>query len=83
MFRPDLVRTDDPAFAEASRSSFGELREAASGGELVYGAWALVHGIAVLWLAGNLPAATIDEAEALFRRSAEALAGAGRRPLCR
>ncbi|MFP5377499.1 MAG: TetR/AcrR family transcriptional regulator [Acidimicrobiia bacterium] len=83
MFRPDLVRTDDPAFAEASRSSFGELREAAtaaSGGDLVYGAWALVHGIAVLWLAGNLPAATIDEAEALFRRSAKALAGAGRRP---
>lgn len=79
MFRPDLVRTDDPAFVAASRSSFGELHEAAGGGDLVYGAWGLVHGIAVLWLAGNLPAATIDEAEALFRRSATALAGTGRR----
>jgi hypothetical protein len=33
-----------------------------------------VHGLASLWLAGNLPVTTMDEAEALFRRAAKALA---------
>jgi AcrR family transcriptional regulator len=78
MFRPELLRTDDPDYIEARRSSFGQLRATTTGGRpdhLAYGAWALVHGIAVLWLAGNLPATTIEEVEALFRRSARALAG--------
>jgi hypothetical protein len=35
-----------------------------------------VHGVAELWLAGNLPVASIDEVTALFRRSARALAAA-------
>ena len=78
MFRPELVRSDDPDLAQAAASSFGELRGTAerrgSGADLAYGAWALVHGTATLWLAGNLPAATIEEAQALFRRSARALA---------
>ena len=77
MFRPDLVRTDDAEFVEASRTSFGELQGRTGGRgrgtDLAYGAWALVHGIASLWLAGNLPAATIEEVQALFRRSARAL----------
>lgn len=83
MFRPELLRTDYPALLDASRSSFGELRASPPGGDvddLAYGASGLVHGIAVLWLAGNLPATTADEVEALFRRSARALAGAGRSP---
>lgn len=80
MFRPDLVRTDDPDLVAASRSSLGALRDGAAqhdGDDLAHGAWGLVHGIAVLWLAGNLPATTVDEAQALFRRSARALAAAG------
>jgi len=82
MFRPDIVRTDDPELVDATQASFGELQATAtsrSDSSLAYGAWGLVHGIAVLWLAGNLPATTIDEAEALFLRSARALAGGGRR----
>ena len=78
MVRPDLVRADTPALVDASRSSFGELRGASTdrqATDLAYGAWALVHGIAVLWLAGNLPATNIEEVEAMFRRSARALAG--------
>ena len=79
MFRPELLRTDDPDYLEASRSSFTVLQEtaAAGGGEdLAYGAWGLVHGIATLWLAGNLPATTFEEAEELFRRAGRALGGA-------
>lgn len=81
MFRPDLVRGDDAELRGASASSFGQLRGSsagAAGDALAYGAWALVHGIAVLWLAGNLPAATVEEAQALFRRSARALSGGNR-----
>jgi AcrR family transcriptional regulator len=82
MFRPELLRTGDPDYVEAARSSFAVLRETAagSGDDLAYGAWGLVHGIAVLWLAGNLPAATFEEAEDLFRRSARALATLGPPP---
>jgi AcrR family transcriptional regulator len=81
MFRPELVDAADADYLEATRSSFGELAGASrdpGGRELAYGAWALVHGIAVLWLAGNLPASTLEEVQALFRRSAKALAGGGR-----
>jgi AcrR family transcriptional regulator len=79
MFRPELLRTDDPELVEASRSSFGELRATSrtgggTGDDLAYGAWGLVHGLAVLWLSGNLPVATVEEAQALLRRSARALA---------
>ena len=83
MFRPELVDVSDPEYVEASRSSFGELRGASGdggGGDLAYGGWALVHGTAVLWLAGNLPASTLEEAQDLFRRSAWALARGRRRP---
>jgi AcrR family transcriptional regulator len=76
MFRPELVRQDDADLQAAASSSFGELHGAtgAAARDLAYGAWALVHGIAVLWLAGNLPAATLDDAKALFRRAARQLA---------
>ena len=82
MFRPDLVHWGDPDLVAASRASFGALSATATGrdgDDLAYGAWSLVHGIAVLWLAGTLPATTIDDAQALFRRSARALASGGRR----
>ena len=79
MFRPELLRADDPELVEASQSSFGELKQAARSGQadLTHGAWGLVHGIAVLWMSGNLPASSLEEAEALFRRAARALSRAG------
>jgi AcrR family transcriptional regulator len=76
MFRRELVRSDDPELVAASQASFGELQATTSGGrgqDRAVAAWALVHGITVLWLAGNLPAGTIEEAEALFHRAARAL----------
>ncbi len=76
MFRPELLDPDDSELRDAASSSFGQLRASAGsrGDEVAYGAWALVHGMAVLWLDGNLPAASLDEAQALFRRAARALA---------
>lgn len=82
MFRPELLRVDDPDYLDASRSSFRVLQETAAAGggdDLAYGAWGLVHGIAVLWLAGNLPVTGFEEAEELFRRSGRALAGVSAR----
>lgn len=83
MFRPELLRTGDPELVAASSSSLGELRGTAGGrgaADRTYGAWGLVHGITSLWLAGNLPASSVDEAEALFRRAARALASPPRKP---
>ena len=63
MFRPDLYRADDPALAAArararaaleipagvtAETVSGERRTAALAG------WALMHGLATLWLTGNL-----------------------------
>jgi AcrR family transcriptional regulator len=81
MFRPELLRTDDPDLA-AARAAAGEQLQAGArsasgrpGGDtnLAIAGWALVHGIATLWLAGNLDADTIEEAKTLFRRSARLL----------
>lgn len=81
MFRADLVRTDDPDYAAARDASFGRLLAAAreragsrAAEHLAYGAWALVHGLAQLSLAGALPVAGGDELRRLFRRAARALA---------
>ena len=85
MFRPELLRGDDPELMEAGAASRHELdvgvgAQSEQGTDLAHGAWGLVHGVTSLWLAGNLPAADVDEAEVLFRRAARALAGAGDRP---
>ena len=78
MFRPDLLHTDDPdLLAAAGRSSrqLGDGTAAYAGAaepdpaEMV-GAWALVHGFATLWLAGNIPAA-LGPADQLARRILE------------
>jgi AcrR family transcriptional regulator len=79
MFRPELLRADDPALAAARRRS----------GEALYGpvgtvaldpssdtlragvaAWALVHGLATLYLDGNLPPALGDDPEVIAREIA-------------
>ena len=75
MFRPELLHRDDPDLVAAAAASRGELQGGtgqASGAaaDLAHAAWGFVHGITTLWLAGNLPATTVDEAEALFRRAA-------------
>jgi AcrR family transcriptional regulator len=63
MFRPDLYRADDPALATAraqARAALeqpaGKTAEAASGepGTAALAGWALMHGLATLWLTGNL-----------------------------
>jgi AcrR family transcriptional regulator len=84
MYRPELYRADDPEVAAAR----------AAAGVLLYGspdpdaeqiaagtaAWSLVHGLATLWLNGNLPGQLGPDPEA----AARAIAGylnvpAGRR----
>jgi AcrR family transcriptional regulator len=66
MFRPDLHRRDDPALAEAKTRAatmlYGKVGHAAGTASRARGstqagiaAWALVHGLATLWLTGNLP----------------------------
>jgi AcrR family transcriptional regulator len=86
MFRPDVVRAEDPALlaarATAIRPLTAGLRAAAvasgtpaSPGDLegvdldavALGAWAQVHGLAVLLLTGNIPDSG-ETVEALVRR---------------
>ncbi|MDD9206207.1 TetR/AcrR family transcriptional regulator [Georgenia sp. 10Sc9-8] len=61
MYRPDLCDGEDPELAEARASAAAVLQEAAQrqvpgrGGEdAAVAAWALMHGLATLWLGGNL-----------------------------
>ena len=93
MFRPDLVRADDPELARASAASaamlYGPLEElelAADDAQerriAATAAWGLVHGIATLWLQGSLRDSTADDPEALTRAAARYLfegQNAGRR----
>lgn len=79
MFRPELLRRDDPVLREAGARSFAalaaggeELPPGADGEGAAIGAWAFVHGLATLWLGGNLPP-QLDDPEALTRRVAHAL----------
>ena len=63
MFRPDLYRAEDPALAAARAKARAALEAPAAetaeaiGGETGTAAlagWALMHGLATLWLTGNL-----------------------------
>jgi len=66
MFRPELLRQDDPALLAASDAAYDVLRgvvaEVQAGGfipdrdpEIVaVTAWSQAHGLATLWLSGNL-----------------------------
>jgi AcrR family transcriptional regulator len=56
MFRPDLYDPDDPDLVAARSASGGALYgPAATLSEAGIAAWSLVHGLATLGLAGNLP----------------------------
>jgi AcrR family transcriptional regulator len=59
MYRPELYRRDDAEVSEARAAAAVLLYGTASpdAGQLAAGAaaWSLVHGLATLWLNGNLP----------------------------
>jgi AcrR family transcriptional regulator len=83
MFRPELYRPDDPEVAaarEAARSLLyqpvAELTDdhaAASRLRAGVAAWSLVHGLATLWLDGNLPPQLGDDPERIAREVARYL----------
>lgn len=81
MFRPTLIRVDDPRFAEAGDAAFGALRRQIEHCQragwrmhedtdsLTVAAWALAHGISVLRAQGALnrhyPDASLDGVDAI------------------
>ena len=71
MFRPEMYHRDDPELRAASAASARSLygAEHAEGVTLASGvaAWSLVHGIATLWLNGNLPEGLGDDPEEITR----------------
>jgi AcrR family transcriptional regulator len=82
MFRPELLRRDDPQLLAAAHESSASLRGAATGEAAAIGtadsqavmiaAWSLVHGFATLWLDGNIPS-DLGPPQQLARRIAQAL----------
>jgi AcrR family transcriptional regulator len=83
MFRPELYRTDDPDLVrarEAARSLLyppaADLSNSPGGVDDVragVAAWSLVHGLATLWLNGNLPPQLGDDPEQITREVARYL----------
>jgi hypothetical protein len=76
MFRPELLRVGDPALATARERSRRALYGPLGSVPLDPGvdalragvaAWALVHGLATLYLDGNLPPALGKDPEAIAR----------------
>jgi AcrR family transcriptional regulator len=82
MFRPELLRADDKALASARQRSrqalYGPLGSVPRDGSVDslragVAAWALVHGLATLYLEGNLPPALGNDPEAIAREVAAQL----------
>jgi AcrR family transcriptional regulator len=82
MFRTELYRTDDPALMEAKAKSaaslYGPVGDVVGAEDRVrpgrrdqinagVAAWSLVHGLATLWLNGNLPRQLGDDPETIAR----------------
>jgi AcrR family transcriptional regulator len=73
MFRPYLLRVDDPDLAAARARSrsylYGPAGELADGDEMSAGVagWSLVHGLASLWLNGVVPPELGDDPEQVAR----------------
>jgi AcrR family transcriptional regulator len=71
MYRPELYRPDDPEVRQARAATAALLYGTASpdAGQLAAGAaaWSLVHGIATLWLNGNLPEGLGNDPEEITR----------------
>jgi AcrR family transcriptional regulator len=74
MYRPELYRPDDAEVREARAGAAVLLYGTASpdAGQLAAGAaaWSLVHGLATLWLNGNLPPQLGTDPEEITRRIA-------------
>jgi AcrR family transcriptional regulator len=71
MYRPELYRPDDAEVREARAAAAVLLYGTASpdAGQLAAGAaaWSLVHGLATLWLNGNLPGQLGSDPEQITR----------------
>lgn len=71
MYRPELYRRDDPGLQEAravtARFLYGSDDPGAGRVAAGVAAWALVHGLATLWLNGNLPPQLGHDPEAIAR----------------
>jgi AcrR family transcriptional regulator len=77
MYRPDLYRATDAELVAARRAAgallYGPVAGLAGGDpgfdplRAGVAAWALVHGLATLWLGGNLPPQLGDDPERLAR----------------
>jgi|SRR5579859_293534 len=71
MYRPELYRAGDPSVLEAKAATARLLygSDNPTPAELAAGvaAWSLVHGVATLWLNGNLPERLGDDPEQITR----------------
>jgi AcrR family transcriptional regulator len=71
MYRPELYHSDDAELGRARAAAAAQLygSEAPDAERLAYGvaAWSIVHGLATLWLNGNLPPQLGDDPEEITR----------------
>jgi AcrR family transcriptional regulator len=71
MYRPELYRPDDPEVREARAAAavllYGTASPDAQQVAAGAAAWSLVHGLATLWLNGNLPAQLGNDPEEITR----------------
>lgn len=77
MYRPDLYHAGDPELLQAKAAAAQLLygSEHPDQGQLLAGvaAWSIVHGLATLWLNGNLPDQLGNDPEAITRLVASRL----------
>ncbi|HEY2241861.1 MAG TPA: TetR/AcrR family transcriptional regulator [Streptosporangiaceae bacterium] len=77
MYRPELFHPQDPALLEARAAAASELYrgDQPDADQMATGiaAWALMHGVATLWLNGNMPPPLGDDPEAIARLVAKHL----------
>ena len=71
MYRPELYHPQDPALLEARAAAATQLyrSDQPDPDRMATGiaAWALMHGVATLWLNGNMPPPLGDDPEAIAR----------------
>lgn len=84
MYRPEIYHRDDPVVTRAravcERLLYGTDEADAAQLEAGVAAWSIVHGIATLWLNGNLPPGLGDDPEAIARLVASHLRPSLRSP---
>jgi AcrR family transcriptional regulator len=74
MYRPELYRPEDPDLRAAKATTavllYGTEEADAQQIEAGVAAWAIVHGLATLWLNGSLPSGLGDDPEEITRHVA-------------